>query len=96
MIGLLKVIFFVLILTLLRYLFSKFLGASKPKRKGGGAQPRRTVSGRMVKDPQCGTYVATELAVPGRTGGQTLHFCSRECRDEFLRISSAGVSSTHR
>ncbi len=39
----------------------------------------------MVKDPQCGMYVATDLAITARSKDQTLHFCSEDCRDKFLQ-----------
>jgi YHS domain-containing protein len=41
----------------------------------------------MVKDPQCGIYVATDLAIRTRTKDTNLYFCSEECRDKFLRRS---------
>jgi YHS domain-containing protein len=42
---------------------------------------------RLVRDPVCGAHVAEVLAIPLREGGELLHFCSAECRDEYLRGS---------
>lgn len=55
-----------------------FAGRARP----GQAKP--PVSGKMVKDPQCGMYVDVNLAVPARIEGQDLHFCSADCRDGFM------------
>ena len=38
----------------------------------------------MARDPVCGMAVEREKAVPAERLGQTLYFCSRGCREEFL------------
>jgi hypothetical protein len=43
---------------------------------------------RLVRDPFCGVHVAQVLAIPLRDGGETLHFCSVNCRDEYARRRS--------
>ncbi len=37
----------------------------------------------LVRDPQCGTYVPVSSAVKATIGGETLYFCSEECRDRY-------------
>lgn len=37
----------------------------------------------MVKDPQCGTYVARNEALSATVKGKTYYFCSQKCRDRF-------------
>jgi YHS domain-containing protein len=45
-------------------------------------------SGRLlVRDPICGVHIAEVLAIPLRTNGQLLHFCSLTCRDAYLNSS---------
>jgi len=39
---------------------------------------------KMVKDPQCGTYVPQSEALSATRSGETYYFCSSECRDKFL------------
>lgn len=39
---------------------------------------------QLVRDPVCGMHVAEELAIPLREGGELMHFCSTECRDQYL------------
>ncbi len=46
------------------------------------------IVGEMKKDPQCGTYVSTELSLKSRLGGEIVHFCSRECQEQFLQAHS--------
>ena len=50
------------------------------------ARPRQ-VSGQLRKDPICGTYVADEISWKAHSGGEELHFCSRECRDAYVQAS---------
>lgn len=48
-------------------------------------EEKRIAAGDMVKDPQCGTYVAVEDSISVKDGDKTWYFCSYECRDEFLK-----------
>ncbi len=51
---------------------------------------RKIAAGEMVKDPECGTYVAVEGNISVRDG-ETIHrFCSYECRDKFLQRLEEG------
>jgi len=39
----------------------------------------------MVKDPECGAYIAADSNIAVRDG-ETIHrFCSYDCRDVFVR-----------
>ena len=83
--------FLILLLLLLvaRAIIARIFGtrrkASGNRSRGRWTRARATVRGRMVKDPQCGIYVATDLAVRTRTKEKNLYFCSEECRDKFLQ-----------
>jgi YHS domain-containing protein len=48
-------------------------------------------SRRLVRDPVCGAHVAEVLAIPLREGGQLVHFCSTQCRDQYLLTNSAAA-----
>ena len=39
--------------------------------------------GSLERDPVCGTFVAAETSVKKTVGGEIVHFCSRECRDQY-------------
>lgn len=41
----------------------------------------------LVRDPVCGVHLAEVLAIPLRTNGEQLHFCSLACRDAYLNSS---------
>ena len=85
-----RILYFLLFLVGLRLigsLLTRVLTSSKDIRAKSGAgsdQARRTIAGQMIKDPQCGMYVATDLAVTAKVNGETFHFCSEECRNHFI------------
>ncbi|MEJ2009139.1 MAG: hypothetical protein P8Z30_13455 [Acidobacteriota bacterium] len=64
-----------------------FLGGThKGVRGAQNANPKRsakTVQGRMVRDPVCGTFVSTEVSHRLSQGGEVLHFCSQECLETY-------------
>jgi uncharacterized protein len=39
----------------------------------------------MVQDPVCGVYVACGKAISAVVDGKTVYFCSKECRDRYVR-----------
>jgi YHS domain-containing protein len=52
-------------------------------REAGAAKP----ASELKKDPVCGAFISPELAVTEKYQGQTVHFCSKKCRDEFLHTA---------
>ena len=86
-----RILIFLLLLLVVRALIARLFGtgrkASRKRARSGFGKARATVRGRMVKDPQCGIYVATDLAVRVRRKNMDLYFCSEKCRDKFLRGS---------
>ena len=67
-------------------------GANQPTPGRGvdapGPSECKALARRLVRDPLCGVHVAEVLAIPVRDGGETLHFCSVNCRDEYARRRS--------
>ena len=53
---------------------------SEPPPPDRPAQPST-----MVLDPECGNYIHEEDALHAEVAGRRCHFCSRECRDAYLR-----------
>lgn len=89
-----------LILLIIRLVVSFFSGGTRKQPSGpaapGGSRGGRADRGpsektvaKLVRDPQCGTYVAETSAIAARHGGEVLHFCSEKCRDEFLAAPRA-------
>lgn len=49
----------------------------------GASTPAAPHRGEMARDPVCGMFVSTELSQRLLRGGETLHFCSRECLEKY-------------
>ena len=60
-----------------------FLEAAKSGRHGAESQARATQQGELKRDPVCGTFVPAATAVRRTDAGETLYFCSPECRDRY-------------
>ncbi len=48
-------------------------------------QERMVASGEMVKDPECGAYIASDCGITVRDGETVHRFCSYDCRDAFVK-----------
>ena len=85
----LRLLLVVALIWLIRKWLARLFSPPRPargrSRSRAAAGQGRVVQGTMVRDPNCGTYVATELAIAARSQGHTFHFCSQECREEFIR-----------
>jgi len=63
---------------------------SPPSSAGGtnqGAQqrpPSAAGGGPLKRDPVCGTYIPVDHSVRKVIRGETLYFCSPECRDKYV------------
>ena len=91
-----RVIFYLLItvvvISVLKGIVGIFLRgmADVLKRDPGPApgRPRKSheipLTGELKKDPVCGTYIAAATSIKEKVGGQTMHFCSAECRDKYV------------
>ena len=95
---LVRLLEFVAIVWIVRFLLSNLIGGSSRAQRSsqtyGAASNQRpsepaVSTGEMKKDPQCGTYVSTELSLKARYGGEVLHFCSQECQDAYLQARSS-------
>jgi len=80
-----RLVLVLLILTVIRSILVRFFNPSGQRSRVSPRPPAQPVSGRMVKDPQCGMYVAANLAVSARTRDAVLYFCSAECRDQYAK-----------
>jgi uncharacterized protein len=55
-----------------------------PRQAAAGRKP---ISGVMVKDEACLTYIPKDDAIREVIGGKERFFCSKECRKKFLDAS---------
>ena len=60
---------------------------SKSNRK---AQPAK---GRTARDPVCGMFVSTEVSHRLVQGGETFHFCSQDCLEQYEKKTARTMSS---
>lgn len=80
---LLPLLVFLFIRSILRSLF----GSGKQVSRREPAPPREPpvmAGGELKKDPVCGTYISTSLALTRTIKGESVYFCSKECRDKFV------------
>jgi uncharacterized protein len=92
MILLLRLIFFIIAVYLIRRFFAGLFGNRKRPETANDSAMQST---QMVKDPVCGMYMDSRLAVRLDNRSETLYFCSEKCKAKYLNVSSdAGVGST--
>ena len=53
------------------------------ERQGQKPLSDRKVS-ELVRDPVCGVYIAPNEALSVVDNGRTIHFCSAECRQQYM------------
>jgi YHS domain-containing protein len=87
MTWIIRILLFLVIVSVIRSLLTRVFSPTLKTHSSprfGSDRARETVEGQMIKDPQCGMYVAADLAITKRLKGKTLHFCSEECGDNFI------------
>lgn len=79
-----RIILAVIIVYLVARLGKALLGGKKTDGGTVTSRSRSPVTGEeLVKDPYCDTYVPIGDAIADTIGGETVYFCSRECRDAY-------------
>jgi hypothetical protein len=86
-----RVLFWVIralaVLLLIRLVVNALMGgrrrSSAAPRPSGSPQERSL--GELVRDPNCGTYVAKAGAITAGSGDNARYYCSVKCRDEHER-----------
>ena len=58
----------------------------------GQEVPADKSTAELVQDPQCGAYILPAQGVDARVAGNTYHFCSESCREQFLLEQSDHVN----
>jgi YHS domain-containing protein len=86
-VRMLKYLFWLLVVSWSFALLRKLVGqmATGAPRSGTPMDvPNDAMTQQLVRDPVCGMHIAEGLALPLRHGGETLFFCSADCRDKYL------------
>ena len=88
----LEAVIAVLAITLLRSVigmilkgFSELFHPSSSAPSSGANQRARPIPSAeaLKRDPVCGTFIAPSSSVRTTVEGETLYFCSAECRDKY-------------
>jgi YHS domain-containing protein len=81
----------VVVITVVRSIVGIVLKGFAEAMKSGAApgapsQPSNQIplTGELKKDPVCGTYIAAATSIKKTVAGQTIHFCSEDCRDKYV------------
>jgi YHS domain-containing protein len=67
----------------LRHFFAPRRTAASGTRGAATGTAASSAGGQMVRDPECGMFVSTELSHRLKKGGETLHFCSQDCLEKY-------------
>jgi len=84
---LLTVLLITFLRAVMRLIFQGFADLMNPQagqqsQQAGGH--RVPLTGELKKDPTCGTYISAATSIKETVGGETLHFCSKQCRDKYV------------
>jgi len=67
----------------LKNIFATFQATRSPQQRATRQSPPVQAGGELKRDPVCGTYVSTDASVTRMVNGETVHFCSKECREKY-------------
>ena len=82
-------IFVFLVIVVYKLLGGLIKGVSLSSRQ---EVPAGKTTAELIQDPQCGAYILPAQGVDARVAGNTYHFCSESCREQFLLEQSDHVN----
>lgn len=82
--GIIKILLYILLIYLIALLYRFFKTLIKARRTHKISNP---LSGMMVKDEYCNTYLPKEDAIREVINDKEYFFCSNECYKKFLNQS---------
>jgi len=82
-IGVVKIIFYAFV-AYLALLLIRFFQAINRRVKSPPPQSTKSLSGLMVQDNVCKTYLPKDDAIKEIHEGREYFFCSKECQKKFL------------
>jgi len=83
--GLVRIIFYAFLVYFGLKIF-RFIQALGNRTIPTAKRPSKSLSGVMVKDEICQTYLPKEDAIKELKEGKEYFFCSSECQNKFLKI----------
>ena len=79
-----RFIIFVILCYVLYRLVKSLALPSPAKPKKPFTQSYGTITDEMVMDPHCHVYIPKREAITVKQAGETLYFCSKECKKKYL------------
>lgn len=76
----LRILFLALIIWLIRRVVASFQGTKPAGSQRGEAEADKS----MVKDPVCGMYMDSRLAIRLDNTKEVIYFCSEECKGKYI------------
>jgi YHS domain-containing protein len=80
----------ILLMAFAIWIFRRLLAAFQSSKKTGFPKNANGTDKTMVKDPVCGMYMDSRLAIRLENQSEAIFFCSEECRKKFLSKSAGG------
>ncbi len=80
-----KLILFLLVGYFALKAIKSVFGQGPQAHMGPGSGQPDGIDDLMVQDLNCQTYIPKRDAVRAERNGKTFYFCSRECRDAYLK-----------
>jgi YHS domain-containing protein len=79
---------------LIAWLFRKLLNVFSGSQRAGGAKSRAAnPTNHMVKDPVCGMYMDSRLALRVENKHENFYFCSEECKRKYTGKSDGAAEA---
>jgi len=82
---LIRLIVFIILCYIL-YRLVKSLVLPSPKKPGKPSiRSNETITDEMIMDPYCHVYIPKKEAITAKIAGETIYFCSKECKEKYLK-----------
>ena len=89
-----SIIIRILLLAFVLWLVRRLLGKILVRVKQPGAtDDRADIQNSMVKDPVCGMYMDSRLAIRLDSRKEAYYFCSEECKNKYLGNAGKGTGA---
>ncbi len=79
-----RLIFFLIIIFIVYYFYKKIKIFKQVFNNINQSNNTQKIK-KMLKDPQCGTYVSEETNFKIKFKGNDYFFCSQKCKEDFLK-----------
>lgn len=82
--GIFRLLYYAFLAYLAWSVYRMIAGAGRRRARPSRPAEKSRLTGVMVKDEVCGTYLPKENALRETIAGRERFFCSRECRSKAL------------